>query len=56
MNLNVGDVIDLFKTVGRLSDDGLGYTHFSGWLVEQQFRYAREGVYLNIVLFTFQFW
>ena len=37
LNLNVGDEIYMFKTEGRLSDDGLGYAHFTGWLVKQHF-------------------
>lgn len=37
LNLNVGNEIYMFKTEGRLSDDGLGYADFTGWLVEQHF-------------------
>jgi len=35
LKLKIGDQVTLFKGAGTLNDDGSHYTHFSGWLVEE---------------------
>jgi len=35
LRLKVGDQVVLYKTSGSLHDSSLQYTHFSGWLVEE---------------------
>ena len=39
LKLTVGDTIDLWKTSGNLVDDKKsGYTHFVGWIVEEDLK------------------
>ena len=35
LKLKEGDTIDLYKTTGDLYDDTDGYTHFTGWIIEE---------------------
>jgi len=35
LRLKTGDQVSLYKSGGNLKDDGRHYTHFSGWLVEE---------------------
>ena len=35
LKLKEGDRIDLYKTTGELYDDGDLYTHFTGWIMEE---------------------
>jgi len=35
LRLKMGDQVRLFKTTGTLNDNVGHYTHFSGWLVEE---------------------
>ncbi len=35
LQLKTGDQITLFKQSGTLNDDGAHWTHFTGWLVEE---------------------
>jgi len=35
LRLKTGDQVTLFKSVGTLNDDTNHYTHFTGWLVEE---------------------
>ena len=35
LKLKIGDQVTLFKSAGTLNDGGSHYTHFTGWLVEE---------------------